>query len=481
MKLIHPLIIIRILSVILLIGTLSFVLCSIVAFLYSEPLYPFLYSILITGVIAVLLRYLSRNVNSNDMGMRDGYLVVTLSWFIVSIYGTLPYMISGAIPCFFDAFFETASGFTTAGASILTEIEGLPKSILFWRCLTHWIGGLGIIMLVIIILPALKIPVHQIMTLESTVKEKISPKTKSIGLRLLSIYVSLTVAETLFLWYGEMDLFDSLCHSFSTIATGGFSNYNDSLVGCSVYTQIVVTVFMFFAGVNFVLYYYILKRKFVKVVKNEELWFYAFIVFIFSIVIALVLVFDDGYSVSSSLRMSFFQVISIISSTGFATADYNLWPGLCVVLMFLLLFAGACSGSTSGGPKMFRYLVALKNIRNVFTKLHHPNVITQVKLNGNPLPDKSDISIMAFLILYFFVFIIGSFIVILTGVEPLAAISSTIASLGCVGPALGSLGPMANYACIPDITKMVLAVLMIVGRLELMTVFVIFTRSFWKL
>ncbi len=481
MKLIHPLIIIRIISLILTIGSFA-ILCSVpVALIYNEPLSPFIWSSLITGIPGIVARILSRGANMKKTSARDGYISVTSAWLVLSLSSALPFVISGAMPSFIDAFFEAASGVTTTGASILTNIEILPKSILFWRSMTHWIGGFGIIVLVIIILPSLRITAQQLMSLESSLKEKILPKTKSIALRLLFVYLCLTVSETFLLYLGEMDLFDSICHSFATVATGGFSTKNDSLASCSEYTQNVITAFMFLSGVSFVLYYLLVKRKFRKVIHNEELWFYCGVVAIAGFLLALTVMKEPSMGFMKALEEGYFQVISIVTTTGFTTVDFVEWPSPAITILFILMFTGACAGSTTGGIKMARHLIVLKNIRNVFKQLNHSKAIQLVRINGKVISEKANLSILSFAMTYIMVFFIGSFATIITGIDPVTATSSTISSLGNIGPAMGTAGPMDGYSHFPGITKLIHSLLMIIGRLELMTVFVIFTKSFWKI
>ena len=480
MKLIHPLIILRILSIILIIGGLSIFCCIPIALIYQESFWTFIYSGLISGLLGLTAFIYTRNEDMSQVSSRDGYVAVTLSWLEFSLLGCMPYLFSGEIPNFFNAFFESTSGITTTGASILTNIEGLPKSILFWRQLTHWIGGIGIILLIIIILPSLKIRTQQFLTLESSLKEKILPKTKSIGLRLLYVYLILTFVETLLLWLGEMDLFDSVCHAFTTIATGGFSTKNDSIASCSPYTQNVISVFMYLSGISFVLFYFIVKKKFNKVYTNEELWFYTAIVLISGILVSITIIPTMG-TVSDAFRTGFFQVISIITTTGLATSDFAQWPDSSVLIIFLLFFTGACAGSTSGGLKMGRILVAFKNINMTFKRLHHPKLVQPIRYNGRRLSDKENHSIMSFVVLYVLIFFLGAFVLLLTGIDPITAVSSSIASIGCVGPALGTAGPMSNFAHFPDSAKLFMSLFMIIGRLELMSVFVLFSKPFWRL
>ncbi|HBE40532.1 MAG TPA: potassium transporter, partial [Bacteroidales bacterium] len=430
MKMINPLIIVRILSTILLIESLAFLICLPVATIYKESFYPYLWSSVIAGLFYILFRFISRSTDTSKISNRDAYIAVILSWFILSATGMLPYLISGAIPSVNNAFFESASGFTTTGASILTDVEALPHSIIFWRSLTHWIGGIGIIVLVIIILPSLKLSSHQLFSLESSLREKILPKTKAVGFRLFFVYIGLTVLQIVFMCIGGMNLFDSICHTFGTVATGGFSTKNSGIGHYSSYIQYVIAIFMFLSGVSFVLYYYIVKRQFTKVKHNEELWFYTGTVIISGITAALILLIQAGKPVETAFREGFFQVISIITTTGYATSDYLLWPSSGIILIFILFFSGASTGSTTGGIKMARHLLIIKNIRNIFVKLIHPNAITQIKLNKKPVNDSTNISIISFIILYIFIFISGSVIIVSTGVEPVTSASAVAATLG---------------------------------------------------
>jgi len=481
MKLINPLVILRILSTILFIEAISFLFCLPVAHIYNESPFPFLWSSLITSAISALLYFISRNADTSKFSNRDGYLSVTLSWILFSILGSMPYLFSGTIPSFIDAVFESTSGFSTTGSSILKDVEVLPYSILFWRSLTHWIGGLGIIVLVVIVLPSLKVSGYQLFSLESSLKEKIHPKTKAIGFRIMIIYMTLTLIEIILLTFGDMDLFDSICHSFGTIATGGFSTRNSSLMYYSSYSQYIVMIFMFFAGTSQVVYYFMVKLNFRKVKHNEELWFYIAVVVIAGTVATSILLTNTTKPLEVAFREGFFQVISIITCTGFASADFNLWPIAGTVLLFLLMFSGGSTGSTSGGIKMARHLVVLKNIRGVFTKLTHPNMVTSMKLNGKTINDETNITIISFIILYIFIFITGTVIIIATGLDPVSASTSVATCMAGIGPGLGIVGPMSNFSGIPEISKVVLSLLMIIGRLEIITVFVLFGRSYWRL
>jgi trk system potassium uptake protein len=481
MKLINPLLIIRILSTILLIETISFLFCLPVVFIYKESPSPFFWSAAVTLLFSAIFGFISRDADSVKFSNRDGFLAVTLSWVIFSLLGALPYIISGTIPSFIDAFFESTSGLSTTGSSILKNVEILPYSILFWRSLTHWIGGIGIIVILIIVLPSIRATGYQLFSLESSLREKIHPKTKAIIFRVLFIYLGLTLAEIILLYLGDMNIFDSICHSFGTIATGGFSTKNNSLAFYSSYSQYVVMIFMFLAGTSQVIYYYIVKLNFKKVRQNEELWFYIAVTLIAGAIATIILLVNSTRTFEESFREGFFQIISIITCTGYTSADYLVWPGAALLLIFLLMFAGASTGSTGGGIRMARHLIVVKNIKNVFVKLNHPKSISFIKLNGKSVAENTNISILSFVVLYLFIFILGTVIIVITGVDPVTASSSVATCMAGIGPGLGSVGPMSNFSGLPEVSKVVLSLLMIIGRLEIITVFTIFTRTFWKL
>jgi trk system potassium uptake protein TrkH len=481
MKLINPLLILRILSRILLIETFAFIFCLPVSLIYNEPSSPFILSASVTLGLSGLFFLSARKADASKFSSRDGYLAVVISWIVFTMLGTLPYILSNTIPSFIDAFFESTSGFTTTGSSVIRDVEILPYSILFWRSLTHWFGGIGIIALVIVILPSLRVTGYQLFSLESSMKEKIHPKTKAIGYRVLFIYLGLTLSEIILLNFGDMTLFDSICHSFGTVATGGFSTKNDSLMSYSAYSQYIVLVFMFLAGISQVIYYFLIKLNFKKIRQNEELWFYMAVAIAAGLIATVTLAVHSTRTLEESFREGFFQMISILTSTGFSSADYILWPLSSVLLIFLIMFAGGSTGSTSGGIKMARHLIVLKNIKNVFIKLNHPKSISFVRLNGKIITENINISILSFVVLYLFLFLVGTILVVLTGVDPVTASSSVATCMAAIGPGLGTVGPTGNFAGIPELSKIILSLLMIIGRLEIITVFTIFTRTFWKL
>ena len=412
---------------------------------------------------------------------RDGYLAVTFSWLLMSLAGTLPFIISKQIPGFVDAFFESTSGFTTTGSSILSDVESLPFSILFWRSLTHWIGGIGIIVLVIIVLPSLRVTGYQLFSLESSLKEKIHARTSAIGFRVLFIYLGLSAAEVIFLSLGDMNLFDSLCHTFGTVATGGFSTKNIGMAYYGSYSQYIVMIFMFLSGTSQLVYYYFFKFNFRKIKHNDELWFYVGVVATTGFLATFILLAKTDKIFEVAFREGFFQVISIITCTGFASADYLFWPISGLLLIFALMFSGGSTGSTSGGIKMARHLIVIKNIKNVFVKLTHPNAISMVKLNGKAVSENTNISILSFVVFYLFIFLLGTIFLTANGSDPVTSASAAATCMAGIGPGLGTIGPMSNFAHLPEASKIVLTLLMILGRLEIITVFAIFTKTFWKI
>jgi len=470
----------KLLSLILIIISAFFIICIPVALIYSEPVKPFILSFFIVLVPGVLMYYYTKSHIQETINTREGYLGVTLCWLMLSLCGTLPYFISGIIPGFVNSLFETVSGFTTTGASILTDVEIIPKSILFWRSLTHWIGGVGIIMLVIIILPALKVGGYNLFTMESSMKEKILPRTKSIAHRVLLIYVGLTVLEIILLCFGGMKPFDSICHSFGTVATGGFSTKNTGIALYSPYIQYVMAIFMFLAATSYVVFYYLIKRQFHKIKANDEFWFYIFFTTACVVFVTLVLFFKTDRSFELSFRHSLFQVTSQISCTGFASTDYMVWPYVGWFFMFLIMFAGGSTGSTTGGIKMARHLIIIKNIKVSFKKLSHPNAVIPIRLNEKPITDDVNYLMMIFILIYLVIFLIGMVIMALSGMSLLESAGASATSMAGIGPGLGRSGNMGNFAHFTDTAKITMVALMLIGRLEIFTILSLFTRSFWK-
>ncbi len=478
MMLINPVHIARVLSSILLIEAAAILTCLPVSMIYREPSGPFAISSAICIICGVFLWFLSRKSDTSLITNRDTYLIVTSAWVVISLAGALPYLIGQTIPSFFDALFEAASGLTTTGASILTDVESLPHSVLFWRSLTHWIGGIGIIVLVILVLPSLKMTGYQLFSLESSMKEKIHPKAKGVVYRILLIYMGITALETVFLLLGGMDLFDSLCHTFGTVATGGFSTRNSSIAGYSPYIQYVIAVFMLLSAVSYVVYYHLLKGSFHRVRSNEELWFYLFTVTAGVTALTLILYTGTDRNFGLSFRHAFFQVISQISCTGFATTDFMVFPPTGWFLLFLLAFSGGSTGSTTGSIKIARYLIFFKNLGNSFIRLHHHNAIVPVKLNGQGVPEGVVNQTMVFISLYFLTFIAGVLLLQLSGISIIESAGAVSSSMANLGPGLGQSGNMGNFAHFNPFAKTIMILLMIAGRLELFTFFTVFTRPF---
>lgn len=474
--------VLRVISFLLIFESVFMLSGVIVAWLYNEPLYYTLLSSVITaGVGAILWIFFGKNKKAT-IGKREGYLVVSLSWVIISLFGSLPYLISGAIPSFTDAFFETISGFTTTGASILSDIESLPKSILFWRAMTHWIGGMGIIVLTVAILPFLGVGGMQLLVAEmpGITPDRLHPRITATAKRLWGIYVLLTIAEILLLWVGEMDLFDSVCHSFATMATGGFSTKNTSVAGFSPYSQYIIIVFMILAGVNFTIHYLALHRKFDKVWGNQEFKAYLSIIVIFSLIVTVGLILNVGHDIEKAFRDALFTVVSILTTTGFVTANYIIWPGYLWMLVFALMFLGGSAGSTGGGIKIVRHLLLIKNSFMELKRALHPNAVIPVKFNGKAVPQSIIFNVMAFFLIYISIFAGGTIILSLMGYDFQTSIGGTIASLGNIGPGIGGVGPVENFGFFSPLAKWFLSFLMLLGRLELFTILIVLSPAFWK-
>lgn len=474
-------VVLKVLGINLFVLGFMLLICTPIAIIFNDSVTPFIFSSAFTLLCGFAFFYFSSQINGTDvMYRKDAYLTVTLSWFFLSLFGCLPYIISNAIPEFENAIFESVSGFTTTGASILTNIEVLPKSILFWRSTTHWIGGIGIIVLVIVIMPTLKIGSYHLFTMESSLQEKIQPKIKSVGNRLFTIYLLLTIAQILLLMAGGMNWFESICHAFGTIATGGFSPKNDSIASYSPYIQYIIAIFMLLAGTNFAIHYYLLKFQFKKIRQNEELKFYLAVVLSITIIISISLFIKMGKPIEQSFREAFFQVVSIITCTGFASADYLLWPQFAWLIIFFSMFLGGCTGSTAGGIKMVRHLLLFKNLKKNIKQLNSRNAVILIRLNNSVLSDSNNTSILTFISVYLLVFLAGSIFLTGLGIDIKTASSSVATCMAGIGPGIGTVGPASNFAHLPILAKYFLTFIMIIGRLEIYTVLVLFTPNFWK-
>jgi len=441
-----------------------------------------LLSSLITSGTGLAIYYLTGKRGKNTVNKKEGYVIVSTTWVMISLFGSLPFVLSGTIPSYTDAFFETISGFTTTGASILTDIEALPRSILFWRSMTHWIGGMGIIVLTVAILPFLGIGGMQLYAAEmpGVTKDKLHPRITETAKRLWGIYVLLTFVETGLLMMGGMDLFDGLCHSFGTMATGGFSTRNSSIAGFSPYIQYVIIIFMFLAGTNFTLHYLALQGKIRDIFRNEEFRVYLYIMAGFTLVLTALAILQTGIQPEKGFRDMLFQVVSIVTTTGYVTSDYLGWPVELWFLIVLLMFVGGMAGSTGGGMKVIRHVLLFKNARQELKRTIHPQAIIPVRLNQHAVPQEIIYKVMAFFQIYILTFIAGAVAMSFLGLDFETAVGASIATVGNIGPGLGHVGPVENYAFIPGIGKWVLSLLMLLGRLELFTVLILFSPAFWK-
>ena len=435
-----------------------------------------------TALVGTVLQLLTKR-DSKEINKRDGYFIVSIGWIVMSLFGALPFVLHGSIPSYTDAFFETMSGFTTTGASILHDIESLPHGLLFWRSITQWLGGMGIIVLSLAILPILGIGGMQLYVAEvpGPTKDKIHPRVKDTAKRLWGIYFILTAVEVVLLMIGGMNLFDAICHGFTTMATGGFSTKQASIAHFnSPFIHYVIIIFMFLAGTNFVLHYHWLHGKFKQVWRNDEFRFYSVVTIVVTVIISIGLIYNHHAGIEKSFRDALFQVVSIVTTTGYVTSDYELWGPFFKVVFFLLLFAGGCAGSTGGSVKVVRYLLLIKNSLLELRRLIHPRAVIPVRFNGNTVPNDIISNVLAFFLFYIFIFVIGTLVMSLIGLDFQTAMGSVATSLGNVGPAIGSVGPSSNFAHVPAFGKWFLSLLMLMGRLELFTILIIFTPAFYK-
>ena len=464
---------------------------------YDEKSYQgILLAGLFTIAIGFLMWFFNRNAKKN-LHKRDGYIIVTLGWLMLSLTGTLPYTFTGGIPSFTDAFFETISGYSTTGSSILSDIEAMPKGLLFWRSATHWIGGMGIIVLTVAILPLLGIGGMQLFMAEAPgpSADKMHPRITETAKRLWFIYLGLTLAEFLLLRLAGMTWFDAINHAMATMSTGGFSTKNASAAywNGEPLVQYIITLFMFIAGANFMLSYFAIKGKIRRVINNEEFRYYFFGILLVTVVISgMIIFFQDPTlqttvahpkpfgEIESAFRHALFQVTSVLTTTGFVSADFTMWNSFATMVMFSLFFIGGSAGSTSGGVKIVRHIVMIKNSILEFKKLLHPNAVIPVRYDGKGVQRNIVFNILSFFILYMLIFILGSVLLTFLGLDFMSAIGVTASSLGNIGPAIGSVSPVDNFSHLSDTAKWFCSFLMLIGRLELFTVLILLTPFFWR-
>ena len=446
-------------------------------YVFSMP-----FSALITLLTGIILVIATRQHKGEKTTSRDGVFIVCVSWLVLSLFGAMPYLLSKSVPNFTDGFFEALSGFTTTGATILTRIEAVPKDILLWRSMTQWIGGLAIIVFSIAILPFLSMGGMQLFISEMNgiTYDKLHPRIMHTVLRIWGLYLFFTLLETLLLYLGDMDLYDALCHSMTTISSGGFSTRTKSIGAFSNYSQVVVSIFMVLSGCNFSLLLLSLSWKSFTILKNQE--FRTFLIYLVSISvgIAMVLTFVAHHTLGTSFREAFFSVISTMTTTGFFVSDYMAWPAFLWVMLFMLMFVGACSGSTSGGVKLFRHLIFVRNSTLELRRIIHPNALMPVKVNGKAISTSGVYKNTTFIIIYFLVFLVGGILLLYIGTDFNTAIGASVATLSNVGTGVGNVGPGGSYVAFPLYAKWILMLMMILGRVELFSLITLFSRSFWR-
>ena len=452
----------------------------IVSLIYGEGC---IWSLMISAGIALGVGFLlSTAFRPKDevIYAREGFVIVALAWLVLSAIGALPFTLSGEIPNYIDAFFETVSGFTTTGASILTDVEAMSNGLLFWRSFTHWVGGMGVLMFIMAIVPSVSDRSIHIMRAEvpGPIVGKIVPRAKDTAKILYLIYIVLTLVQIVFLLCGGMPLFDSILHAFGTAGTGGFGIKADSLAGYSPYLQWVITIFMFIFGVNFNVYYMILIRRFRAALGSRELWCYAGIVGV-SIALIAANILPRYHNFSDALRHSAFQVSSIISTTGYATADFNLWPQLSKGILLILMMIGACAGSTAGGLKVSRAMILFKTIQMELRHMLHPRSVNSAKLEGKSLDSATLKSTSSYFIVYALLMVSLFFILCFDGFDIETNLSAAVSCFNNVGPGLAGVGPAANYSAYSGLSKLVLSFAMLMGRLEIFPLLLTLSPSTW--
>ena len=456
--------------------------CCCVSMAYGESdLMAFIISSSVCIAASVMLLVCGRK-KENALSRYEAYIVVALSWVFFTIFGMLPYLLGGYIPTVTDAFFETMSGFTTTGATILDNIDSMPHGILFWRSLTQWIGGLGIVCFTIVLLPGFGVSSQMLYLSEATgvTHSKICPKTRVMARYIFMVYILLTAIESALLKVGGMGLFDAVCHSMTTTATGGFSTKQESIAYWhSPYIEYVVSLFMLLSAINFSLYIIAVKGRWKQLWQNVELKWFASSVGLLTLIVSVALILSNGYGVEEAFRKSLFQVATCHTSCGFATDDYNLWPPFTWMLLIFAMLSGGCTGSTSGGIKNLRMIIVSHCIRNQFRQILHPRAVLPIKA-GSMLDNKLVTMVLVFIAAYMSVAFVGWTLLMAFGVGFTESMSTVISAMGNVGPGLGSFGPAFSWAALPDGAKWILSSLMLIGRLEIFGFLLIFYRATWR-
>ncbi len=478
---------IRSLGVLMMVMGAAMILPLIVSAIYNEIdiVITFIYTIVPVSIIGFLIYY-KVIPSQTHLTVRDGFLIVSVCWILAAIISALPFVLSGAIPNIFDAFFECSSGLTTTGATILTDIESLPKGILFWRAFTHWLGGMGILVFAVALLPSLGIGANILASAEAPgpTMDKITPKISDTAKNLYKIYAVITILEIILLMMAGMDLFDASTHTFASVGTGGFSNYNNSIAHFnSVPIEMIITIFMILSGVNFNLYFYSIRKSggIRNLLADEEFKLYIIIIVVITTLISLNLWFTQTYdNLGQSFRFSIFQTASILTTTGFATTNYDVWPTFSKMLIFTLMLIGACSSSTAGGVKVIRFLVVLKLIKRSIQVRLHPNAIISIKVNDKKLSIDTVSEIANFIFLHILVVAISTLLVSLDGFDILTNLSTVLTCIGNIGPGFNLVGPVMNFSIFSTPVKILLSLVMLAGRLELYTFIMLLMPKFWR-
>lgn len=472
----------KVLGYLLLIIALGMIVPLLISIANNQnDMIPFIITIILTSLTGFGLTKIP--IVNNTMKTKEGIAIATLGWIFASIFGALPFYLSGNIPSYIDALFETISGFTTTGATIINDIEAFPMGLLFWRSFTHWIGGMGILVVAIAVLPMLGSGGFHIFKAESPgpISDKIAPRIKSTAKILYTAYIIISLAEFILLMFGGMSAFESAVHTFGTLGTGGFSTRNASIGAFNnSYIFIVISIFMIMSGANFSLYYSLYKGKWREVIKNSELKLYLSILALSILAITIDMNIHLYHNLFESFKHSLFQASSIMTTTGYTTYDFNQWTSFSKAILFMLMFVGGSAGSTGGSIKVIRILVLLKMIKKSLTKILHPRAIVSVKFGTQPVSDDTLLNISSFFMLYMLIFIFGSIIISLEGIGFMGATSAVAATLGNIGPGFDFVGPSNNYAEFSNFSKLLLSFFMLLGRLELFTVIALLTPRFWR-
>lgn len=458
------------------------ILPLIVSFIYKENTY-LSWIIPIVALLAIGILLNIKRPEKRTLYAKEGMVLVGLSWVLVSLFGCLPFVISKQIHNFIDAFFETVSGFTTTGASILSDIEGqLSQSMLFWRSFTHWLGGMGVLVFILAILPSSDGQNIFILKAESTGPQvgKLVSKVRVTARILYLIYLAFTILEVVFLLIGKMNLFDSLITAFGTAGTGGFSNKNDSVASYSSYCQMVVAIFMLLFGINFNIFYFIIIGKIGQALKSEELRTYLFIIIVSTLTITLNLIYSINMAFPDALKDSFFQVVSFMTSTGFVSTNYDMWPELSQIILFILMWIGACAGSTGGGMKVSRFVILVKSVKREIKKIVHPNSVTNIRFEGTTVDEKVVKGVNNYFTVLISIFVVGIIVISLNGFDFTTTISAVTTAINNDGPGFGSvIGATGNFSVFSGFSKIVLCGLMLIGRLEVYPILILFSPKVW--